>query len=85
LLNQKSKLEIPAILDILEERKSLFPWIFGFPDHPQTVEVAGMNPAPPIGLTANAFSLCACYLHSWLRRQWQAWILCRVILVRGDC
>jgi hypothetical protein len=56
-----ANLEIRVILAILENRKSLFPWIFGFPDHPHTVEVAGSNPAPPIALT----ELFAVLLHAF--------------------
>ena len=45
-----ANLEICVILAILEKRKSLFSWIFGFPDHPHTVEVTGSNPVPPISI-----------------------------------
>ena len=48
-----AKLEICAMLAIVEGRKSLFPWILGFSDHPHTVEVAASNPAPSIRLVPN--------------------------------
>ena len=59
-----ANLEICVVLAILEKRKSLFPWNLGFPHHPHTVEVAGSNPAPPIGLTSNLRYLAARYLHA---------------------
>ena len=48
-----ANLEILAILRILEKRKSLFPWIFGFSGHPRMVEVTGSNPVPSIRLTSS--------------------------------
>jgi hypothetical protein len=42
-----ANLEICGILAVLVKRKSLFPWIFGFPDHPHTVEVTASNPVLP--------------------------------------
>ena len=49
-------------------RKSLFPWVLGFSDHPHTVEVAGSNPAPPIRLTANVYVFVTRCLHATSRQ-----------------
>jgi hypothetical protein len=59
-----ANLEIRGILAILAKRKSLFPYILGFSDHPHTVEVAGSNPAPPIGLMTSVCAFAARYLHA---------------------